>query len=150
VRKKSWKDRQVLPDGLVDAHPVQHVPRLSDRPWPQGPCSPQRSIAQNGVRLAARLQPGHGEGVIPAEPVVLIRPRRWGLVFMVGWIGFLCLLMVLGSIGEQSARGLFLVFVWLPWLVPVMLIARSRVTIAGDTLTYRSPMGTAALTAYRR
>lgn len=99
-------------------------------------------IAQNGVRLAARLQPGHGEGVIPAEPAVLIRPRRGGLVFMVGWIGFLCLLMVLGSIGEHSARGLFLVFVWLPWLIPVMLIARSRVTIAGDTLTCRSPLRT--------
>jgi hypothetical protein len=61
-------------------------------------------------------------------------------VFVVAWIGFLCLLMVLGSIGEHSARGLFLVFIWLPWLVPVILAARSRVTIAGDTLTYRSPL----------
>jgi len=26
-------------------------------------------------------------------------------VFAVAWIGFLCLLMVLGSIGEHSARG---------------------------------------------
>jgi hypothetical protein len=61
-------------------------------------------------------------------------------VFAVAWIGLLCLLMVLGSIGEHSARGLFLVFVWLPWLVPVMLAARSRVSVAGDTLTYRSAL----------
>lgn len=97
---------------------------------------------QMRVRLAGPLQPRHGEGVIPAEPAVLIRPRRGGLVFVAAWIGFLCLLMVLGSIGEHSARGLLLVFVWLPWLVPVMLAARSRVTIAGDTLTYRSPLRT--------
>jgi hypothetical protein len=80
--------------------------------------------------------------MIPAEPAVLIRPRRRGLVLVVAWIGLLCLLMVVGSIGEHSARGLFLVFVWLPWLVPVMLAARSRVTVAGDTLTYRSPLRT--------
>jgi Bacterial PH domain len=61
-------------------------------------------------------------------------------VFVAAWIGFLCLLMVVGSIGEHSARGLFLVFVWLPWLVPVILAARSRVTVAGDTLTYRSAL----------
>jgi hypothetical protein len=61
---------------------------------------------------------------------------------VVAWIGFLCLLMVLGSIGERSTRGLFLVFVWLPWLVPVALAARSRVTAVGDTLTYRSPLRT--------
>jgi hypothetical protein len=61
-------------------------------------------------------------------------------MLVAAWIGFLCLLMVLGSIGEHSARGLFLVFIWLPWLVPVMLAARSRVTLAGDTLTYRSPL----------
>jgi Bacterial PH domain len=61
-------------------------------------------------------------------------------VFVVAWIGLLCLLVVLGSIGEHSAGGLFLVFIRLPWLVPVMLAARSRVTIVGDTLTYRSPI----------
>jgi hypothetical protein len=92
------------------------------------------------VWLAAPLQSRHVRGVIPAEPAVLIRPRRAGLVFAVAWIGLLCLLMVLGSIGEHSAGGLFLVFVWLPWLVPVMLAARSRVTVAGDALTYRSPL----------
>jgi hypothetical protein len=32
--------------------------------------------------------------------------------------------------------------VWLPWLVPVALAARSRVTAVGDTLTYRSPLRT--------
>ena len=58
------------------------------------------------------------------------------------WVGFLCLLMVLGSIGEHSARGLFLVFIWLPWLVPILLLARYRLTAAGDTLTYRSPLRT--------
>ena len=77
-----------------------------------------------------------------AEPGVVIKPHRGGLVFAVAWIGFLCLLMVLGSIGEHSARGLFLVFVWLPWLVPVVLAARYRLTAAGDTLTYRSPLRT--------
>ena len=78
--------------------------------------------------------------MIPADPALIIKPPRAGLVFVVAWIGFLCLLMVLGSIGEHSARGLLLVFIWLPWLVPVMLAARSRVTVAGDTLSYRSPL----------
>jgi len=58
---------------------------------------------------------------------------------MVAWIGFLCLLMVAGAAGEHDARGLFLVFLWLPWLVPVTLAARTQVTAVGDTLTYRSP-----------
>jgi hypothetical protein len=61
---------------------------------------------------------------------------------MVAWIGFLCLLMVAGAAGEHDARGLLLVFVWLPWLVPVLLAARSQVTAAGDTLTYRSSLRT--------
>jgi hypothetical protein len=64
------------------------------------------------------------------------------LAFTVAWIGFLCLLMVAGAAGEHDARGLFLVFLWLPWLVPVMLAARTHVTADGDTLTYRSPLRT--------
>lgn len=60
-----------------------------------------------------------------AEPVVTIRPSRAGLILMVAWIGFLCLVMVLGAAGEHDTRGLFLVFVWLPWLVPVALAFRS-------------------------
>jgi hypothetical protein len=64
------------------------------------------------------------------------------LAFMVAWIGFLCLLMVAGAVGEHDARGLFLVFLWLPWLVLVMLAGRTQVTAVGDTLTYRSPLRT--------
>ena len=58
---------------------------------------------------------------------------------MVAWIGFLCLLMVAGAASEHDAGGLFLVFVWLPWLVPVLLAARAQLTATGDTLTYRGP-----------
>jgi hypothetical protein len=61
---------------------------------------------------------------------------------MAGWIGFLCLLMVAGAAGDHDARGLFLVFLWLPWLVPLMLAAQTQLTAAGDTLTYRSPFRT--------
>ncbi|HEV2375914.1 MAG TPA: PH domain-containing protein [Streptosporangiaceae bacterium] len=49
-----------------------------------------------------------------------------------------------GAAAEHDPRGFFLVFVWLPWLAPVMLAARYRVTAAGDTLTYRSPFRTRA------
>lgn len=86
----------------------------------------------------------HARGVQLGEPDVVIKSPRGGLVFAVAWIGFLCLLMVLGSIREHSARGLFLVFVWLPWLVPVVLGARYRLTAADDTLIYRSPLRTRA------
>lgn len=70
-----------------------------------------------------------------AEPLVTIRPSRAGLILMVAWIGFLCLVMVLGAAGEHDTRGLFLVFVWLPWLVPVALAFRSGLTVTGDALT---------------
>lgn len=95
-----------------------------------------------GYRLAVPVRPRHAGGVTLPEPGVVIKPHRGGLVFVVAWIGFLCLLMVLGSIGAHSARGLFLVFAWLPWLVPVLLAARHRLTAAGDTLAYRSPLRT--------
>lgn len=101
-----------------------------------------RSAADEGPALPSLSARGHARGVIPGEPGVVIKPHHGGLVFVVAWIGFLCLLMVLSSIGERSARGLFLVFVWLPWLVPVALAARSRVIAVGDTLTYRSPLRT--------
>jgi hypothetical protein len=73
---------------------------------------------------------------------VIIKPSRQGLILIVAWIGFLCLLMVLGAVDEHDPRGLFLVFLWLPWLVPVALTARSRVTAAGGTLTCRGPIRT--------
>jgi Bacterial PH domain len=79
-----------------------------------------------------------------ADSDVAIKPPRSGLVFMVAWIGFLCLLIVAGAAGEHNSRGLWLVFLWLPWLVPVALIARSRVIAAGDTLTSRGPFRTRA------
>ena len=74
-------------------------------------------------------------------PAVIIRPPRGGLVFMVAWIGFLCPLMVAGAAGEHDLRGLSLVFVWLPWLVPVILAARACVSAAGDALIYRHSPG---------
>jgi hypothetical protein len=82
--------------------------------------------------------------VLPPDHALTIKPPRWGLVFSVAWIGFLCLLMVAGAAGEHDARGLLLVFLWLPWLVPVALIARSRLIADGDILTYRSPLRTRA------
>jgi hypothetical protein len=93
---------------------------------------------RSGWCLAYRLPAEQSRSVLSGDPVVTIRPPRGGLAFMAAWIGFLCLLMVAGAVGEHNARGLFLVFVWLPWLVPVMLAARCQVTAIGDTLTYRS------------
>jgi hypothetical protein len=110
----------------------------------EGPLGPDARYLRldAGTYLAVSVRPGHAGGVTLAEPGVVIKPHRGGLVFAVAWIGFLCLLMVLGSIGEHSVWGLFLVFVWLPWLLPVVLAARYRLTAAGDTLTYRSPLRT--------
>lgn len=71
-----------------------------------------------------------------------IEPPRWGLVVMVAWIGLLCLVMVAGAVNEHDPRGLFLVFIWLPWLVPVVLIARIRLSAVGDVLTYRGLLRT--------
>jgi hypothetical protein len=79
---------------------------------------------------------------MPGDPVVTIRPSCRGLAFIIAWIGFLCLLMVAGAAGNHDARGLFLVFLWLPWLVPIMLAARTQVTAVGDILTYRRPFRT--------
>jgi hypothetical protein len=71
-----------------------------------------------------------------------IRPSPAGAVLMVMWIVFLCLLMVVGAINEHDPRGLFLVLIWLPWLVPVILFGRSRLSVAGNVLTYRRPLRT--------
>jgi hypothetical protein len=79
-----------------------------------------------------------------ADPDVTIKTPRSGLIFMVAWIGFLCLLIVAGTASEHNSRGLWLVFLWLPALVPVALIARSRVVAAGDTHTSRGPFRTRA------
>jgi Bacterial PH domain len=59
---------------------------------------------------------------------------------MVLWILFLCLLMVAGALNEHDPRGLFLVLIWLPWLVPVVLLGRFRLSVAQDVLTYRRPL----------
>jgi len=61
---------------------------------------------------------------------------------MVVWIVFLCLLMVAGAVNEHEPRGLLLVLIWLPWLVPVVLLGRFRLSVAGDVLSYRSPLRT--------
>jgi hypothetical protein len=81
----------------------------------------------------------------PAGRDVIIKPSsRAGLVFVVAWIMFLCLVTATGAARQHDAGALLLVFVWLPWLVPVALIARSQLTAVGDTLTYRSPLRTRA------
>lgn len=85
---------------------------------------------------------GQAVGVGEVQARLIIEPPRWGLVAMVAWIGFLCLVMVLGAVDEHDPRGLFLVLVWLPWLVPVALLARIRLSAAGDVLTYRGPFRT--------
>jgi hypothetical protein len=95
-----------------------------------------------GRSVAWCLSAGHAGIVTAADSDVVIKPRRWGLIVMVAWIGFLCFLMVVGAVNEHDPRGLWLVFVWLPWLVPVALMARSRVVAAGDTLTCRGPLRT--------
>jgi hypothetical protein len=50
--------------------------------------------------------------------------------------------MVVGAINQRDPRGLLLVLIWLPWLVPVALIGRYRLSVAADVLTYRSPWRT--------
>ena len=74
-----------------------------------------------------------------ADEGFIIRPSPVGAVLMVAWIVFLCLLMVAGALNEHDPRGLFLVLIWLPWLVPVVWFARFRLSVAGDVLTYRRP-----------
>ena len=71
-----------------------------------------------------------------------IRPSPARAVLMVMWIVFLCLLMVVGAINEHDPRGLFLVLIWLPWLVPVVMFGRFRLSVAGNVLTYRRPLRT--------
>jgi hypothetical protein len=61
---------------------------------------------------------------------------------MVLWIVFLCLLIVAGAVNEHDPRGLFLVVIWLPWLVFVLLLGRFRLSVARDVLTYRRPLRT--------
>jgi hypothetical protein len=77
-----------------------------------------------------------------AEESLTIRPPPAGAVLMVMWIVFLCLLMVAGAINEHDLRGLFLLLIWLPWLVAVVLFSRFRLSVAGNVLTYRRPLHT--------
>lgn len=80
--------------------------------------------------------------MVGADERLIIAPSRAGAVLAVGWIMFLCLLMVAGAVGAHDPRGLLLVLIWLPWLVPVVLLARFRLCVAGDVLTYRRPLST--------
>ena len=73
---------------------------------------------------------------------LMIRPSAVGAVVITAWILCLCLLMVIPAISEHDPRGLLLVLIWLPWLVPVALLSRYRLRAAGDVLTYRSPLRT--------
>ena len=86
----------------------------------------------------------HADGVINAGDGVTIKTSARGAVIMVAWIGFLCLVMVLGAVNERDPRGLLLVLIWLPWLVPVVLLARIRLSVVGDVLTYRGAFRTRA------
>lgn len=54
----------------------------------------------------------------------------------------MCLVMVIGAVNERDPRGLLLVLIWLPWLVPVVLLGRFRLSLLGGVLTYRSPLRT--------
>jgi len=72
----------------------------------------------------------------------------------VGWILFLCAVMVLGALNEGNPRALALVFVWLPFLVPVLLGGRSFVRAEGDQLVFRGCLRTRSwrrneITAFR-
>jgi hypothetical protein len=71
-----------------------------------------------------------------------IRPSPTREALMVLWIVFLCLLIVAGAVNEHDPRGLFLVLIWLPWLVLVLLLGRFRLSVARDVLTYRGPLRT--------
>jgi hypothetical protein len=71
-----------------------------------------------------------------------IRPSPAGALVTVLWIVFLCLVMVVGALNDHDPRGLFLVLIWLPWLVPVAWFSRFRLSVAGDVLTYRRPLHT--------
>jgi hypothetical protein len=93
-------------------------------------------------RLPESVQAGHADHVMTPDEQLTIRPSAGGAVLMVAWILFLCLLMVVGALNQHDPRGLLLVLIWLPWLVPVALIGRYRLSVAGDVLTYRSPRRT--------
>ncbi|MGO8956596.1 MAG: PH domain-containing protein [Streptosporangiaceae bacterium] len=77
-----------------------------------------------------------------ADEGLTIRPSPAREALMVLWILFLCLLMVAGAVNEHDPRELFLVLIWLPWLVPVLLLGRFRLSVAQDVLTYRRPLRT--------
>ncbi len=80
--------------------------------------------------------------MLGADERLVIAPSRAGAVLVVGWIMFLCLLMVAAAVSEHDPRGLLLVLIWLPWLVPVVLLGRFRLCVVGDVLTYRRPLST--------
>jgi hypothetical protein len=84
----------------------------------------------------------HADRVTRADAELTIRRSAVGAVLMVVWILFLCLVMVIGAVDQHDPRGLLLVLIWLPWLVPVVLLSRSRLSVAGEVLTYRSPLRT--------
>jgi hypothetical protein len=90
------------------------------------------------------MVPRDADGVSNAADGVAIKASARGAVIMIAWIGFLCLVMVLGAVNERDPRGLLLVLVWLPWLVPVALIARIRLSAVADVLTYRGAFRTRA------
>src|SRR5215472_1886384 len=98
--------------------------------------------AMTDRRLPEHQQPGHADHMTSAGEQLMIRPSAVGAVVMTAWILCLCLLMVIPAISQHDPRGLLLVLIWLPWLVPVALLGRYRLRAAGDVLTYRSPLRT--------
>jgi hypothetical protein len=80
--------------------------------------------------------------VVKADEGLTIRPSPTGAVLCVAWLVFLCLVIVAGAAAEHDPRGLLLMLIWLAWLVPIALIARYRLSVTGDLLTYRRPAST--------
>jgi hypothetical protein len=93
-------------------------------------------------RLQEHQHAGHAYHITSADEQLMIRPSAVGAVLITAWILFLCMLMVIPAISQHDPRGLLLVLIWLPWLVPVALLGRYRLRAAGDVLTDRSPLRT--------
>jgi hypothetical protein len=73
----------------------------------------------------------------PVIPDVCIARTGWSLFARVTGVTFLCLILA----GAASAVGgtfwLFLVILWLPGVVFVLMLHRARLTTTGDVLTYQ-------------
>jgi hypothetical protein len=131
----------------------QNVPatvRRADRGrTPNTPCGYERESACPGEarclqqvwwrtgRLPDIEYARHADRVTRVDAELTIRPSAVRLVVMVAWILFLCMVVVIGAVNQHDPRGLLLVLIWLPWLVPVALLSTSRLRVVGEVLTLR-------------